>query len=137
MTKSLKFLPRFSFVLVLFFASCAEEEEILPDADPRDKFVGTWTVSETINQVNVPGYTSVVILDTANTSRILISNPNNLGSSLSLKAIVAGNSLSIDLQNISGIPIQGSGTYSNNSFVLNYTIDEGDGQIPVKSTYTR
>jgi hypothetical protein len=137
MTKSLKFLPRFSFVLVLFFASCAEEEEILPDADPRDKFVGTWTVSETINQVNVPGYTSVVILDTANTSRILISNPNNLGSSLSLKAIVAGNSLSIDLQNISGIPIQGSGTYSNNSFVLNYTIDEGDGTIPVKSTYTR
>jgi hypothetical protein len=137
MKKSLKFLPRFSFVLVLFFASCAEEEEILPDADPRDKFVGTWTVSETINQVNVPGYTSVVILDTANTSRILISNPNNLGSSLSLKAIVAGNSLSIDLQNISGIPIQGSGTYSNNSFVLNYTIDEGDGTIPVKSTYTR
>jgi hypothetical protein len=137
MKKSLKFLPRFSFVLVLFFASCAEEEGILPDADPRDKFVGTWTVSETINQVNVPGYTSVVILDTANTSRILISNPNNLGSSLSLKAIVAGNSLSIDLQNISGIPIQGSGTYSNNSFVLNYTIDEGDGPIPVKSTYTR
>jgi hypothetical protein len=137
MKKSLKFLPRFSFVFVLVFASCAEEEEILPDADPRDKFVGTWTVSETINQVNVPGYTSVVILDTANTSRILISNPNNLGSSLSLKAIVAGNSLSIDLQNISGIPIQGSGTYSNNSFVLNYTIDEGDGTIPVKSTYTR
>lgn len=137
MNKRLKFLPQFILVGVLLFASCAEEEEILPDADPRDKFVGTWTVSETINQVNVPGYTSVVILDTTNTSRILISNPNNLGSSLSLKAIVAGNSLSIDLQNISGIPIQGSGTYSNNSFVLNYTIDEGDGQIPVKSTYTR
>lgn len=137
MNKRLKFLPQFILVGVLLFASCAEEEEILPDADPRDKFVGTWTVSETINQVNVPGYTSVVFLDTANTSRILISNPNNLGSSLSLKAIVAGNSLSIDLQNISGIPIQGSGTYSNNSFVLNYTIDEGDGQIPVKSTYTR
>jgi hypothetical protein len=137
MNKHLKFLPRIIVIGLLFFASCADDEEILPDADPRDKFVGTWTVSETINQVSVPGYTSVVILDTANTSRILISNPNNLGASLSLKAIVAGNSLSIDLQNISGIPVQGSGTYSNNSFVLNYTIDEGDGPIPVKSTYTR
>ena len=93
MKKSLKFLPRFSFVLVLFFASCAEEEEILPDADPRDKFVGTWTVAEVMNQVNTQ-YTSVVTLDTSNTSRIIIGNPNNLGSALSLKALVAGNSLS-------------------------------------------
>ena len=136
MTKSLKFLPRFSFVLVLFFASCAEEEEILPDADPRDKFVGTWTVAEIMNQVNTQ-YTSVVTLDTSNTSRIIIGNPNNLGSALSLKALVAGNSLSIGLQDISGLPIEGSGTYSNNSFVLNYTVDEGDGPIQVNATYTR
>ena len=135
MTKSLKFLPRFSVVLVLFFASCAEEE-ILPDADPRDKFVGTWTVAEVMNQVNTQ-YTSVVTLDTSNTSRIIIGNPNNLGSSLSLKALVVGNSLSIGLQDISGLPIEGSGTYSNNSFVLNYTVDEGDGPIQVNATYTR
>jgi hypothetical protein len=135
MTKSLKFLPRFSVVFVLFFASCAEEE-ILPDADPRDKFVGTWTVAEVMNQVNTQ-YTSVVTLDTSNTSRIIIGNPNNLGSSLSLKALVVGNSLSIGLQDISGLPIEGSGTYSNNSFVLNYTVDEGDGPIQVNATYTR
>jgi hypothetical protein len=89
-----------------------------------------------MNQVNTQ-YTSVVTLDTSNTSRILISNPNNLGSALSLKALVAGNSLSIGLQDISGLPIEGSGTYSNNSFVLNYTVDEGDGPIQVNATYTR
>jgi hypothetical protein len=45
--------------------------------------------------------------------------------------------LSIGLQDISGLPIEGSGTYSNNSFVLNYTVDEGDGPIQVNATYTR
>jgi hypothetical protein len=54
-----------------------------------------------------------------------------------VKAIVAGNSLSIDQAEVSGIPISGGGTYSNNSFVLNFTANEGDGPIQVSATYTR
>jgi hypothetical protein len=33
--------------------------------------------------------------------------------------------------------LEKGGTYSNNSFVLNYTVDEGDGPIQVNATYTR
>jgi hypothetical protein len=68
---------------------------------------------------------------------LLLTMHNWLPEAIHLKALVAGNSLSIGLQDISGLPIEGSGTYSNNSFVLNYTVDEGDGPIQVNATYTR
>jgi hypothetical protein len=137
MKKNLKFLSRFIFIGILFLASCSEEDGILPDADTREKFVGTWNVAEQVNQVSNPGYTSVVSIDTANTSKIVIKNVYNLGSSVSIKALVAGNSLSIDQQDASGILIQGNGSFSNSSFVLNLSVNEGDGPLSVTATYTR
>jgi hypothetical protein len=137
MKKFLKGILSISCIALLFFASCAEEEEILPDVDPRLKFVGVWNVAETLGGTPNPGYQSVVTTDTSNTSRILIANFYNLGPTVLVKAIVAGNSLSLDQAEVSGIPISGGGTYSNNSFVLNFTANEGDGPMQVSATYTR
>jgi hypothetical protein len=125
------------FCLVL--VSCTDEEPILiqDTEDSKDKFIGTWNVrEETENQVT-GNYTSVVTSNPNNTSQIIINNIYNLGSTASISALVANNSLSISQANITGVSISGSGTYSGSGFILNLTVDEGDGPKQVKTTYSK
>jgi hypothetical protein len=131
-------MKKFLFIVTLFtLVSCADEEPIEPDIDPRDKFLGQWNVSEEEQGVGTLNYTAGVVYDSSNTSRIQINNIYNLGSGVSVKALVAGNSLSISSQDADGIAINGSGTYSSSSFILNYTADEGDQVHTIRATYTR
>ena len=124
--------------LCFVLASCADEETVLvPDVDPKDKFIGTWNVrEETGNQVT-GNYSSVVTSNPNNTSQIIINNMYNLGSTASISALVANNSLSISQANITGVSISGSGTYSGSGFIINLTVDEGNGPIQVKTTYSK
>ncbi len=124
--------------LCFVLASCADEETVLvPDVDPKDKFIGTWNVrEETGNQVT-GNYSSVVTSNPNNTSQIIINNIYNLGSTASISALVANNSLSISQANITEVSISGSGTYSGSGFIINLTVDEGSGPIQVKTTYSK
>jgi len=131
-------MKKLIFIFSLFaIVSCADEDPIEPDTDPRDKFLGQWSVLEKEQGVGTLNYTATVVNDSGNTSRIQINNIYNLGSGVSVKALVAGNSLSISTQDADGITISGSGTFSTNSFILNYTADEGDQVHTIKATYTR
>lgn len=131
-------MKRLVFIFTLFaLVSCADEEPIEPDTDPRDKFLGQWNVLEEEQGVGTLNYTASIVNDSGNTSRIQINNIYNLGLGVSVKALVAGNSLSINAQDADGITISGSGIFSTNSFILNYTADEGDQIHTIKATYTR
>jgi hypothetical protein len=123
------------FVLV----SCTDEEPILiqDTEDPRDKFIGSWYVrEETGNQVT-GNYISVVTSNPNNTSQIIINNIYGLLETANISALVAGNTLQISQANITGISISGSGTYSGSGFIINLTVDEGDGPKQVKTTYSK
>jgi hypothetical protein len=124
--------------LCLVLVSCTDEEPVLvPDVDPKDKFIGTWNVREEIGNQVTGNYLSVVTSNPSNTSQIIINNIYNLGSTASISALVANNSLSISQASITGINISGSGTYSGSGFIVNLTVDEGSGPIQVKTTYSK
>jgi hypothetical protein len=121
----------------LILVGCAEEGQIEPDIDPRDKFIGTWAVKEEIAGQATQNYSSIIVVDSSNTSKIKIGNIYNLGAGAKLSALVAGNTLEISSQSITGISIAGTGSYAGTSFILNYTAIESSETINVKATYTK
>ena len=124
--------------MCLVLISCTEEDPILvPDVDPKDKFIGTWNVREEIGNQVTGNYTSLVTNNPNNTSQIIINNIYNLGATANISALVANNSLSISQANITGISIFGNGTYSGSGFIINLTVDEGSGISQVKTTYSK
>jgi len=124
--------------LCLVLVSCTDEEPLLiQDTDPKEKFIGTWNVREEIGNQVTGNYTSVVTSNPNNTSQIIINNIYNLGANANIPALVANNSLSISQSTITGISISGSGTYSGSGFIINLTVDEGDGPKQVKTTYSK
>lgn len=128
----------FLFLISSFFlVGCAEEAVIEPDIDPKDKFIGTWAVKEEIIGQSTQNYSSIIVADSSNTSKIKIGNIYNLGAGAKLSALVAGNTIDISSQVITGISIAGAGSYAGTSFILNYTANEGSETINVKATYTK
>jgi hypothetical protein len=124
--------------MCLVLISCTDEESILvPDVDPKDKFIGTWGVREEIGNQVTSNYVSIVSNDPNNSAQIVINNIYNLGASEKIAALVAGNTLQISQAIITGITISGSGSYSGTGFILNLTVDEGDGPKQVKTTYSK
>ena len=121
----------------LILVGCAEEGQIEPDIDPKDKFIGTWSVKEEIIGQATQNYSSIIVADSSNTSKIKIGNIYNLGAGAKLSALVAGNTLEISSQSITGINIAGTGSYAGTSFILNYTAIESSETINVKATYTK
>jgi hypothetical protein len=133
------FKQLFSGLFICFvLVSCTDENPILvPDVDPKDKFIGTWNVREEIGNQVTGNYTSVVTSNPNNTSQIIINNIYNLGTAANISALVANNSLSISQATITGISIFGSGTYGGSGFIINLTVDEGSGTSQVKTTYSK
>lgn len=124
--------------LCLVLVSCTDEDPILvPDVDPKDKFIGTWSVREEIGNQVTGNYTSVITSNPNNTSQIIINNIYNLGATANISALVANNSLSISQASITGISIFGSGTYGGSGFIIYLTVDEGSGTSQVKTTYSK
>ncbi len=122
---------------LMTLVSCTETDPLEPDVDPRDKFLGTWNVQETIDGQVSGAYQSNVEYDSGNTARIRIGNIYNLGTSAAITVLVAGNSLDISSQSVTGITISGTGLYSGAGFTLNYTANDGSDNIIVQAVYTK
>jgi hypothetical protein len=122
---------------LLSLNACTEEDPIEPDVDPREKFLGTWSVQEKIGGQITGAYQSNVSTDPSNTSRIRIGNIFNLGAGTSVNALVAGNSIDISSQTVTGITIEGNGLFANNGFTLNYTANDGTGAQSVEAVYSK
>jgi len=122
--------------LTFTLASCVNEDPIAPDTPDRNKFLGNWKVKEEIG-MSSSIYLSTVTIDSSNTAGIKIGNIYNLGNAQTLKALVAGNTLDISQQSVTGILISGNGTFSGTQCILNYSANEGGDPQTVKATYTR
>lgn len=137
--KLMKLFLRSGLILFALFSlhACTEEDPIEPNVDPREKFIGTWNVQEKIDGQVTGAYQSTVTNDAGNTARISIGNIYNLGASTSVKALIAGNSIDISSQVVTGITIEGNGLYAGNGFTLNYTANDGTGAENVEAVFTK
>ena len=132
-----RFFVAIIFAAVTVFSSCTGDEPLVPDTDPRDKFLGSWQVAEETEGQSTGTYPATVTEDNSNTSRIRINNIFNLGNSVSVTALVAGSSVDIGSQTVSGVIISGNGLFTGSSFILNYTTNSGGGPENIKATYIR
>lgn len=117
---SIQKVALFIAVLVVL-QSCAVEED--PDfSDPRDKFIGTWNVSDQPSRIN---YTVDIVINPAQSANVILNNFGNMGGSAN--GLVVGNRIIIDKQDIgSDFLCKGEGSYiSENSLKFEFELDDG------------
>lgn len=126
-------MKNFSFIfitsiLLTTLTSCTLEEDINPiDADIRDKFVGTWSLSESVVSRSI-SYDIEINYDQTNSAQVIIENMGNLGNSKIITGLATSSRILINYE-ITGITIEGTGTLiSNNQMSWEYSV-KGGGDI--------
>ena len=120
-----------------FLTSCTKEANTDPTSDdPRDRYVGNWSVQETWTKL---AYEVTISIDPNSTDGVFIYNFANIGSSATpAGASVSGNNILLDAnQVIDGMKSNGAGTLSGSKNSCNYTLDDGATLIQAIATYTK
>ena len=121
--------------------SCAEaskdDDDLNPDTDQRDKFVGYWTANENSALAGTNSHTVNIIKSTNNSNEILLNNFSGL--SVAARASVNNNLLTIPFQQIGQIGFtKGSGTLTSASSIsLRYTTTTGTSRDSSTAVYTK
>jgi len=123
-----------SFLLII---SCKKE-----DTDDRDKFVGSYSMSETWTLdgggSGTDNYTLTVTKSNVNNKQILINNLGNTisayGAQMNVTGTVEGNSIAITTQSISlgdySVTVTGTGSLNDKLLTINYVIvGQWQGQL--------
>ena len=119
-------------LLVLFFTSCKKDDDTNTDeSDPRAKFEGSWTCRETCKGDGSTSTFAVTITkSSSNTSEILMSNFNSLGSAEKIRAAVSGYNLTIPQQaSTTNYQISGSGSMNDKKTSINMSYSVNDGSV--------
>lgn len=102
----------FIFSLVFVLGAC-ELDDIAPDDDPRDKFTGTWSVTDHELKLN---YEVTITNDPNNSVMVYLSN--FAGSGARAHALAVGSSLVIETQTIgANWIVSGTATYRNSGLI--------------------
>ncbi len=112
MRKAANILALLTIGSILFFSSCAKEDDLEPN-DPTDaetKFKGNWAVSEKSKDFGTSTY-NLTITDSTNSNYVLIAYLYGFGKKT--HATVNGNSMTIPTQIIEGNEVSGNGTLEN------------------------
>jgi hypothetical protein len=130
------FLLLFAISAILI-TSCKKEEN-----DARDKFVGSYSMSETWTLdgggSGTDNYTISVTKSNVNSKQILINNLGNTitayGAQMNVTATVEGSSISIGTQSISlgdySVTVTGTGSLNDKLLTINYVIvGQWQGQL--------
>jgi hypothetical protein len=138
----MKKLLYFSIAITgLLITSCAsnskDDDSIEPSTDPREKYVAYWNVNENSAVAGTNTHTVNIIKSTTNSNDIIINNFSGL--SVSARASVSNNNLTIPYQTIGGIGYaQGSGTFNgSNSIAFTYTTTISTSRDSCSATYTK
>lgn len=132
--KRLKFrIPALFLLFALALSSCIPEDEVDPDyGDPRDKFVGTWRLTENEGYKNGLGisYTIIISYDPGNSAQVLLKNFCNAGNKYSAYGIVTTSRISIPAQEMApGFLVSGTGNAAGKSGMnWEYVITAGGDQ---------
>ena len=124
-------------ISVILITSCKKE-----DNDSRDKFVGSYSMSETWTLdgggSGTDNYTISISKSNVNSKQILINNLGNTitayGAQMNVTATVEGTSLAIETQSISlgdySVTVTGTGSLNDKLLTINYVIvGQWQGQL--------
>ncbi|MBE0663037.1 MAG: hypothetical protein IH597_11285 [Bacteroidales bacterium] len=122
-------LHRFGLFLVVSLLFCFTACEIVdddPDADLRDRFVGTWRFDETEVKSNQAFYNVDIAYDPSNSSQVVLTNFANVGSFHSAYGIVTEDRITIPAQTVASLTISGIGNLTTNSTMTwTYAVNDG------------
>ncbi|MCB0431265.1 MAG: hypothetical protein H6585_00910 [Flavobacteriales bacterium] len=141
--KNLSFRPALWLILILAAAlqSCQPEDNN-PDngsTDNRDKFTGTWHVSENSQVYGTSAY-DINLLKKGSDTLMTIENFYNLNFSNKVTVSLngSGTAFNIPVQVVSGHTISGSGQVTGSSSIhWNYTVNDGGGDDIVTANYSK
>lgn len=125
----------FMIPLVFLLASCEDATDI---DNPREPFLGLWTVTETEGELAPQTY-GIEIYAIGLQNDVGITGLYNQGGGFVLQGEVSGRTLLIPLQNVGGLLIGGSGTIDSdfNQIEFNFTANDGSGNDQVKAIAQR
>ena len=128
----------FSLLLIIGFFSCnPDDDSIVDPADDRDKFFGSWTVSESCFKAN---YSVTISADPGNSAQVLLNNFGNPGPSYGpAVGLVAGSKIFVANQVIGdGWTISGTGTLQGANIInWTYTLVIGGNSLSCSAEYIR
>lgn len=129
----IKFASAALVLAMLSLVACEVTDD--PDGtDVRDKYVSTWTCTESGGL----SYPVTITLDESNSTQILIANFHYLGAAEKAYAIATTNNITIPSQELCANTISGSGTLDNpNKITLKYYVNNHSTIDTVNATYTK
>jgi hypothetical protein len=106
---------------ILCLQSCAIEDDT-PYTDPREKFLGTWSVNDQPGRIN---YQVNIVNDPAQSTQVILYNFADMGASAS--GLVVGSKIIVDKQDVGNeFLASGTGTYiSSNKLEFEFMLDNG------------
>lgn len=122
----------------LAFTSC--EDALNLSDDPRDAFIGDWSVKEENTLKSTDYYNVSIEKSASDTTAVFIKNFYAINYSTSVEAVVSGSNITIPSQTVSGFTIQGYGSMPFNGKTIgwSYTVNHNNGFIDqVTATYTK
>ena len=122
-----------SFLALLIFASC-EKDIFEDDIDNRDKFVGTWSVSDQI--LAKANYRVTITKDDQNSVKMWISNFNGLMEDAFV--YIDNNEVELPEQDVSGFIVNGDGVLQGqNTIKWIYWVNDGAEKNSIQATYKK
>jgi len=116
----------YTLLFFLIFACVPDEDDQINPASDRDKFLGSWNVTE---QCNRDSYTVEIIEDPSNSAQVIIKNFWLIGYQEEPPfAIVSGNSITIPLQTMCSNhtnEVKGSGIFDKDKIIWDYEVNDG------------
>ncbi len=135
--KKLNLTLLFMAISAILITSCKKEEN-----DAREKFVGSYSMSETWTLdgggSGTDNYTITIAKSNVNSKQILINNLGNTitayGAQMNVSATVEGTSIAIETQSISlgdySVTVTGTGSLNDKLLTINYVIvGQWQGQL--------
>ncbi len=129
----------FSFFIILaaisFFASCGEDDPIIQE-DPRDSYLGVWSVNEDCQRLN---YDVNITYDPDNSSRVLIENFANPGPDYDpVTALVVDDRIFVSQQTVGDDwTVSGDGTLTDGTIEWEYELIIGGNLYQCSATYMK
>lgn len=137
MKKYPKHLLLLLLIVIFVFPAC---EPVNPDGQiARDKFVGSWTCTETNRKV--PAYWVEISEDPSVSSNVLLKNFGQLGNSAKPSAEVSGDYITVPSQyclDDNSWSVEGDGEMvTNNSIDWSYELNDGSTLFQINAVYDR
>ncbi len=137
MNKASKYLY-FTLILFAILPGCTkdDDDDNNPYVDPRDKFLGTWSVNN--ESCSSRRYQVIISYDSSNSAQVLLSNFAFSEASEPDTALITGSNITMPLQfNSEKWQIKGSGKYENDNIQWTYTLIISADEQQCTATYTK